>query len=97
MIHTNHSRYSCPITSKHSRLNTLLCQTSPSTRSGLSTGTCVKIKKGQLKGCLGRISSCTNDGIYFIQIILNDGRETIDFIPDGPYLRSEFEVIKSSA
>jgi hypothetical protein len=72
-------------------------QTSNSTQFDLPTGTCVKIKKGQLKGCQGRISSCTNDGIYFIQMISNDGRENIDFIPEGPYLPSEFEVIKSSA
>lgn len=56
----------------------------------------VKITKGSLKGCQGRISGCTNDGAYFIWRDRNS-RET-DCIhcpigPIGPFLHNEFELL----
>ncbi|MBE9045479.1 hypothetical protein IQ255_13895 [Pleurocapsales cyanobacterium LEGE 10410] len=55
----------------------------------------VKIAKGSLKGCMGKISGCTSDGVYFIW---RDRSSQADCIhcpigPIGPFLSNELELI----
>ena len=56
----------------------------------------VKIAKGSLKGCTGKISGCTSDGVYFIYRD-RSSRET-NYIhcpigPIGPFLSNELELL----
>ena len=53
----------------------------------------VKITKGSLKDCQGKISGCTVDGIYFVRIVrceidTNHIRKPIDL-----FLPNEFEPL----
>ena len=58
--------------------------------------TLVKIAKGSLKGCTGKISGCTRDGVYFIWRD-KSSQETncihCPIGPIGPFLQHELERI----
>ncbi len=58
-----------------------------------SSGTPVKIKKGAFRGCTGKISACTLDGVYFIQQNVDCQHNSCGRMPEGPFLAEEFERI----
>ncbi|HHP7245082.1 MAG TPA: hypothetical protein ACFE0H_10405 [Elainellaceae cyanobacterium] len=61
-----------------------------------TTETFVKVVKGTSKGRVGKISSMTQSGIYFIKKQSENGDGTIESAPDGPFLPDEFELLQNS-
>ena len=62
---------------------------------GYTKDTPVKIAKGSLKGCAGKISGCTNDGGYFIwrDRSSRDNNISCPIGPIGPFLQNELELL----
>lgn len=55
-------------------------------------GSSVKIVKGSLKGCRGKITGCTNQGVYFIQKDRCDTASDEIYSPIDLFLPEEFEL-----
>ena len=53
----------------------------------------VKITRGYLKGCTGKILGCTNDGIYFISGYRCSKKLDYTTNPIGLFLPDEFELL----
>ncbi len=65
----------------------------PETPEVISLGTPVRILRGSLRGCTGKISGSTNDGVFFIQRDLGTKQKGNSQSPDGPFLGNEFEIL----
>ena len=61
----------------------------------LELGRVVQIVRGSLQGSTGVIASYTTDGIYFIWRDCNRRESECPPVPDGPFLRHEFELLDS--
>ncbi|MGJ3249726.1 MAG: hypothetical protein ACFE0J_01140 [Elainellaceae cyanobacterium] len=61
-----------------------------------TAGVFVKVIKGSSKGRVGKISSMTQSGIYFIKKQSENGDGTIETTPEGPFLPDEFELLPKS-
>lgn len=62
-------------------------------RRNISFGTPVKILKGPLRGCKGKIIGSTNDGVFFISRDFELCQKGNGQFVEGPYLRSEFQIL----
>lgn len=61
----------------------------------LELGRVVQIARGSLQGSTGVIASYTSDGIYFIWRDCNRREPGCPPVPDGPFLRHEFDLLES--
>ncbi len=55
----------------------------------------VQIVRGSLQGSIGVIASYTSDEIYFIWRDCDPREPGCPPVPDGPFLRHEFELLES--
>ena len=61
----------------------------------LELGRVVQIVRGSLQGSKGVIASYTSDEIYFIWRDCDRRERGCPPVPDGPFLRDEFEFLES--
>ena len=61
----------------------------------LERGRRVQIIRGSLQGSTGVIASYTSDEIYFIWRDCDRREPGCPPVPDGPFLRHEFELLES--
>ena len=55
----------------------------------------MKIVRGSLKGSTGVIAGYTSDDIYFIYRDCDRRERGCPPVPDGPFLRNEFELLEA--
>ena len=60
----------------------------------IELGRLVQIVKGSLQGSKGIIAGYTNDNIYFIWRECDRQEKGCPPVPDGPFLRNEFELLE---
>ena len=61
----------------------------------LEIGRLVKIVRGSLQGSTGVITGYTSDDIYFIWRNCDRRQRGCPPVPDGPFLRNEFELLET--
>ncbi|MGK7949558.1 MAG: hypothetical protein AB4368_12365 [Xenococcaceae cyanobacterium] len=61
----------------------------------LELGSPVQIVKGSLQGSKGVIAGYTSDEIYFIWRDCDRRERGCPPVPDGPFLRNEFELLEA--
>lgn len=61
----------------------------------IELGRVVQIVRGSLQGSTGVIAGYTSDGIYFIWRDCDRREPGCPPVPDGPFLRHEFELLES--